>query len=367
MDYKIGKSRNKDISECVKEVIADFVSPKIILFFSPADKFKEYARLIHEAFPESISMGCSALVTISRDGAFKDELLAVSLENGVQASAGVLKNVDAYPVVYSGNVKKCCDEVDTSSDTVCIEFTTGLEKGEEFVLSTLNSVLDRKNVPVFGGSAGNDGHDQVTYTALDGVVYPESAVFALIHNESGGIHFFRENIYKIAPGHELIATKVDIENRIVYEFDHRAAADVYARELDIFPDQIKDYMNFHPIGRVVGDDMFITDIKDVTAERGLSFYSRIYSNQHLRILEPDDYREVFKDTLKKISESVPEHSLVLFINCFSRTKYFTNEGFMQEYAEKLGERVGEFAGFSGYGEQLGHHNFNMTGIIAVFE
>ena len=72
MEYNIGKSNNGNVEMCVQEATAKFRKPKLILFFSPVNHFEEYASLIHQKFPDSISMGATVIASFAQNGAEKN-------------------------------------------------------------------------------------------------------------------------------------------------------------------------------------------------------------------------------------------------------------------------------------------------------
>lgn len=367
MKYHIGRSNNAQATACVDEVCRGFTDPKLILYYSPVKQFEEYTQLLHEKFPNCICMGATTIVTIGRDGAQKNGLMAVGIEHGISCSADVLEHANTYPVKYANRVEHCVRSLGNKTNSICLEFTTALKCAEESVLSTLNSVLLDYNIPVFGGSAGDDTSGVATYVALNGTVYENSSVFCLIHNETGPIHVFRENIYKPITGHILTATKVDYVNRTVKEYDHQPAAKVFAKELGIPESEVSKYFDTNPMGRIIGEEMYITANCAKTPDNGITYHARVYNNSRLVVLEPDDYREVIQRTKEKILSEVPNPSFAIMCHCLARTLLFDGDGYLQEYAKGMGNVLGDYIGFSGYGEQLGRQHFNQTMSVIVFE
>lgn len=367
MVYHIGRSKNKEPQACVDEVSREFSTPKLILYFSPVEQFEAYTRLLHEKFPDSVCMGATTIVSIGKDGADKEGLMAVGVESGIQCSAGVLEDADLYPIKYVKRVEECVRKTGGGQNTICLEFTTAFRCAEESVLAALNSVLEEHNIPLIGGTAGDDTSGKATYVGLNGRVYDNSCVFALLHNESGRIHLFRENIYKPLTGNLLTATKVDYVKRTVKEYDHQPAAVAYARELGVAESALASKLDSYPIGRVLGDEMYITANCAVGADKSMTYHARIYENAQLVVLEPDDYRRVVSETMEKIRQQVPRPSFAIMCHCLARTLLFEGEGYLQEYAKTMGNVLGDYIGFSGYGEQMNGQQFNQTMTVVVFE
>ena len=367
MEYNIGIGKSKDAEQCVREATSKFRKPKLILFFSPVDQFDIYTKLMYEKFPDSICMGATSIAMFSNTGAEKDVLKAIGFESGIKCSADVLEDVDKYPIKYVERVKRCVDDVRDTKNTICLEFTTALLCEEESVLSALNSVLIDKGIPVFGGTAGDAGTAIGTKVSLNGKVRERSSVFAIIHNEGGAIKIFRENIYKPVTGNVLTATKADGQKRTVYEYNHQPAANVFAKELGVPVGEISKYFDTNPLGRIVGDELYITANCSQAGNQAITYHARIYNNSKIMVLGPENYKETIAETMQQIKKAVPRPSFSLMCHCLARTILFDGDGYLTEYAKTMGNVLGNYIGFSGYGEQYGEQHFNQTMTVAVFE
>ena len=367
MEYKIGMGKGTNPEKCVQEATAGFRKPKLILFFSGVEYFDTYTELMHRKFPDSICMGATSIAMFSNTGAEKDVLKAVGIESGIQCSADVLEDVDKYPIRYVERVKRCVDNVRETKNTICLEFTTALLCAEESVLSALNTVLLDKKIPVFGGSAGDGGTAAGTKVSLNGKVCERSAVFAIIHNEGGAVRVFRENIYKPVTGNVLTATKADGFKRTVYEYNHQPAARMFAKELGISEGEIEKHFDTNPLGRMVGDELYITANCARSANQGITYHARIYNNSRIMVLGPENYRQTVAETMQKIRQEVPHPSFAIMCHCLARTLLFDGDGYLTAYSKTMGTVLGNYIGFSGYGEQYGEQHFNQTMTVAVFE
>lgn len=366
MEYNIGSGSSSDVRQCVEEATRSFRQPKLILFFSPVDKFAEYAALIHEKFPTSVSLGATTIASLSKGGAAKRDLCTVGFENGIKCSADVLEDIDKYPIRYAERVKKCVDEVRETRNTICLAFTTALLCAEESVLAALNSVLFKYDIPVFGGTAGDMGNASGTMVAMNGRIREKSAVFAVIHNEGGAIKVFRENIYRPITGNVLTATKVDRRSRTVLEYNNQPAAHVFARELGVAEHELASYLDTNPIARLVGDEQYITANCSISAQAAITYHARVYENSKVMVLKPADYRDIMQETIAKIHNDMPRTSFSLMCHCLARSILFEGDRFLNEYAQIMGQALGNYVGFSGYGEQTGEQHFNQTMTVAVF-
>lgn len=366
MNYRVGKSSKSEVNEAISEATSGFTAPKLILFFSDIKYFENYTILLKKKFSGSIIMGATTFAGFCKNGAYKDSITIIGIEDGIECYADVLEEVDRYPLKYVERITNCVEKFSNVTNTVCFEISTGLIGCEELVLSTFNSVLDSKKIPLFGGTAGDHGKAEKTMISLNGTVYDNACVFVMIKNLGGKIKLYRENIYKPTK-HYFTATKVDVKNRIVHEYDNKPAAKVTAEALGTTIEELPKYLDCYPLGRIIGGDMYITANQMVTKNNGMAYHARVYNNSKMVLLEPDDYKTVLNDSIDKVKKDIPNPSLVIMVNCLARSILFEQDGYINEFAKKVGNAVGDYIGFAGYGEQLDQQHFNQTMVLAVFE
>lgn len=366
MDYIVGRSEKAIAKDAANEATRDYIKPKLIIFFSDIGNFKEYTKILNAQFPKSNIIGSSTYIGLCKHGGIRKGIVAVGIEEGIECSGGVLENIDKYPLIHAKRIEESLRKFKHLDQMVCLEFTSGLINSEESALTILNSILGEKDIPVFGGSAGDDLKAGYTLVSYNGQVYKDSCVFVLIRNEIGKIKIYRENIYK--PMEKVhVATKVDTFKRIVYEFDHRPAAQVMADDLGISALELPKYLGHHPWGRVMGGDIFITANREILKNNALAFHARVYKNVQMILLEEENYRSINEKTLSKIHSEFPKASFAVVVHCLARSLLYESNGDMEKLCKSLGRSISPFIGISGYGEQEGTHNFNHTMVIAVFE
>jgi hypothetical protein len=364
--YSIGKSVEDDPIKAVDEATKGIRNPKLIIFFSGVTHFEEYTKEIKRAFPDSISMGTTTFVSLCKEGAYKETLFVLGIEDGIECYGDVLEEVDRYPLKYVERVEACAKKMQKTTNSICFEFSTALLCSEESILATLNSVLLDYNIPVVGGSAGDKGVAEKTMVSFDGKVCEKACVFVIIRNLGGKINLYRENIYK-PTNHYFTATKVDNRTRTVFEYDNKPAAEMIAKALNTDIKTLPKYLDSHPMGRLVGSHMYITANCKVDDNKGMVYHTRVYNNSKMVLLEPDNYKEVIDKTIEKIHTEVPNPSLTIMVHCLARSILFEGDGYLEEFAKKMGHTLGNYVGFAGYGEQVRQQHFNQTMVLAVFE
>lgn len=362
---KVGRGISNNLQTALDDATKDFINPKLIIYYTSKDRFKEFSKLLYNKFPNAIVIGCSAYKEICKYGLTNGALLAMSFEDGIECFADVISDIDKYPVKYIQRVQNSISKLKDTTNTICLEFCVGTSNSEEKILSTINSLLDVYNIPLIGGTSADNGEFQTTYVGLNGKIYTNDCVFVVIKNLSGKIKIYQENIFK-KTNHSFIATNVNAKKRIVYELNEKPCAEVLAKSLNVPVNRLEQSLGTHPLGRIVGNNLYISANKNVLDNNAVSYYSRIYKNSKVVLLEPDDYRKVLKSTISKIKSDFNHISCAIVINCVARTMFFEQEGFAEEFAKELGD-LGTYIGFACHGEQMNNYHFNQTMVVGVFE
>lgn len=365
IDVNIGRGTSSNLEMALEEATKDFVNPKLIIYYTSKKNFQVFSKLLHEKYSDCIIIGCSAYKEICKHGLTNGALLAMAFESGIECYANIIEDIDKYPIKYIENVQDSISNFKNTDNTVCLEFCVGTTNSEEKVLSTINSLLSIYNIPLLGGTSADDGEFETTYVGLNGNIYSNACVFVLIKNLNGRIKIYKENIFK-STEHSFIATKVDLKNRIVHELNGKPCAEVFSNALNVPINKLDSLLGSHPLGRVVGENVYISANKNILNNKSISYYSRIYKNSQVILLEPDNYREVLNSTISTILNDFKHISCSIVLNCVARTMLFEKENFAAPFAKKLGD-LGDYIGFACHGEQINENHFNQTMVICVFE
>lgn len=357
----IGKGSSDD---AITQATRGLSAPKLIIFMAPYDAMQATAVYLKEQYPEAETIG--TLGTSLANGSVSDKQIVVTaFFDDTVVSAGVLEQISICPIAEIGSLEKKISQVNPNrDDTVCVEFCTG---AEEKLVTTLNAVLGKKGIQLAGGTVFGAPEGKESIVAYNGLLYKDACVYALIRNTTGKVKVYKENIYqKRADSEAHFATKVDTEKKVVLEFDGRPAAEVYSREIGISKDKIVDNVMINPMGRAVGDQVFIASMKELTPEGGLLNYKRINKNDCMYFLELADYDSVERNTRETIQREMRRVSLVLSIDCIYRYLFYSSEGYFGTYAKNIAS-LGSHAGIVSGGEQFNNQHVNQTMVCVVFE
>lgn len=356
----VGQGNAKD---AVKKATQGLNSPKAILFMAPYNIAKEVAELLWEAYPDVPAIGTIGTKLVN--GQVGDDNLSVlGFFDDTRVSCGIIKDISKCPVAYAKEIQKKMSEISANKeDTVCIEYCTG---SEEKLVTTFTSCLGQKGISLVGGTAFGYPDGKQPIVAYNGKIYEDACVYALVKNLTGKVRVYKENIYKKNSNQPHFATKVDIPTKALIELDGRPAADVYCKELGITRDKIVDNVLENPMGRTVGEQVFISSIMSVESNGTLLNFKRINKNDCIYILSLGDYKEIERKTREKIKNEMNKISLVLSVDCGHRRLLYIRDNYLTTYAKDMAS-LGPHMGVVGGGEQYNNQHVNQTMVCAVFE
>ena len=366
--FSVCYSAKHDAKEAFRDVVSQMesTSPLLILFFSDIENFPFYSQELYKAFPKAEIVGTTTYVVLSSLGHDKSALTVLAVYEGVECAGGVIEDVTRYPAKHKNVIIDSIARLSGFDHCCCFEVTTAFGSCEEIVQDTFKSVLEEIGIPVFGGSAGNDSNSTESYVSYNGVLYREACAYVLIRNLHGRIRIFRENLYR--PTNKVFyATDVDCEERKVYEFDDKPAAKVLAKALGVKQEELPSLLPKHPLGRMTDGEIYITEHNGMTEDGALTYFARIYNHTKVTLLTADEPEKVWENTIERIHEDINDFRFMIIVNCLSRSKLFEQSNQLDAFSEILHNELGEYVGFSGYGEQMNYEHLNQTMLVAVFE
>ena len=145
----------------------------------------------------------------------------------------------------------------------------------------------------------------------------------------------------------------------VMEYDEEPATEILSRTLKVPPETLSEVLLTHPMGRIAGGDIYITEANEIFPDGSISYYSRIYNHTKMLLLELDNVQRVWNETVQRVLNDIS-------INCISRSRLFEKDGCFGEFVNVL-RNYGKYIGVSGYGEQLDFIHLNQTMVLLVFE
>ncbi len=359
-------SKESDFQICYDIIASQNCSPKIIIFFSDYDDLWYYAKQLKEKFPEATSIGASTCINFCTDGYSEKGLSVMAIYSGVECSSGLIYEVSRHPKNYSQHIREALKSLTSTDNTCCLEFTTSGFRCEELVLDTFEDVLKGTGIKVAGSTAGSNKDEKTSLVALNGDIYIESCSFIFIHNLEGKVQLYRENLFR-PTAHQLRITDVDCEQQRVYEFENKPAAEVLCNLLNADKANLLPVLKTNPIGRIEGDNILISEAKEVMPDDSIIYYTRLYNMTRVVLLEIDNFDSVWDETAKHMKKLLPNPSFTIAVHCLSRTKLLKQANRFDDFSKRLSTLLGKYIGVSGYGEQIMYNNLNQSLVLISFE
>jgi hypothetical protein len=235
----------------------------------------------------------------------------------------------------------------------------GMSFAEEAVTAAFHWALD--DIPLIGGSAGDDLRFETTTLISNGRVASDCAIILLVATDLPFQVFKTENFEPT--GEKLVVTASDPDRRVVHEFNAGKAAEEFASAVGILPAQLTP-MSFasHPVVVRVGGEYYCRSIQKVNRDGSLSFFCAIDDGIVLSIAQPKGMVESTRSALKEMDERLGGIDMVLGFDCVLRRLDARNRQVFRDMSELY--RANKVIGFGTYGEQYRsmHLNQTLTGI-----
>lgn len=352
MEQMVKICTKADLEESLKAISC----AKLVIMMAPSDVFAQSVDTMKKMLPDIPNIGvCGQGYSQLKD--CPENIILVGLQ-GCQAIVDVVSDV-AKPIQ---SVQKIMEHVQSiqgnEKNTICLDFTTG---NDSTIVTTFNACLNEKGISLIGATAWDNK------VSCNGVVYENACVYALIKNTGGSIRCYKENIYDIDKSMPtFLATKIDKATQKIITLDNQKADVVYRDALQIDESAIETQTFKNPIGRLVGDDIYIISIKNRCPDGSLECYKRANHMDALTILQLGDYQSIIQNTVSTIRRDLPSLKGVFSINCILRYLMFGDLKYMGDYLKTM-NTLGVHAGFVGCGEHYKTQHVNQTMTCFAFD
>ena len=365
MQISIGKSSKMDVESAVTEVTVKVgTNPNLLILLSSYEHLEEASKQIAAMYPNTPLIGTSATSYYGSEASDK-EMILIGFGSDAEAEVGIIRDLSSAPLRDIADMEAKVAKIHAGNeDTVCLEFCTN---DEERLVTTMNVALEQADIPLVGGTIFGIPDGATSYAMLNGVLYSDACCYAIIKNKSGKIRTYSELIFKQMEGAQThIATSVNLANKELISLDGKPAAAVYCEDAGVAQSELVGNILTNPLGRIVGDEIFIASPYEIGKNGSLINYKRINENDTISIMELMDYESIGKETRSEILNEANKVSFVFSVNCIYRHLLFTNRGYLTEFLSDMAS-LGPHVGIVGGGEQFKKQHVNQTLVCAVFE
>lgn len=236
----------------------------------------------------------------------------------------------------------------------------GLSMLEERLTASLYQSIG--NIPIIGGSAGDNLHFERTFVyAGDGRFLDDAAVFAVIDSETE-IHTFKVQHF-LPSERQLVITEADPERRIIFEMDGEPAAIAYAEAIGVKVDALSSTVfSRHPLVLTRGGEQYLRSIQKLNQDLSLTCYCAIEQGLIVSIGRGVDPLTCLQSAFDDIRARIASPLVVIGCDCILRRLEYEGVGTDTAVGELLAHN--NVVGFSTYGEQFNgvHVNQTLTGV-----
>jgi len=358
-------------ADAARELVEQFgaVDAGAVLFFaSPAVAGKPIAAALTQRFPEAPVIGCTSSGEFTERGTATGGVSAVVLPRAVvRRGAAALARLDGgLDQQIAAAVADVEQQLQVSLRDADPERYVGL-----FLIDGVHGSEERANemlgnlaplLSFVGGSAGDDLRFTTT-EVFCGDASSEHGAALLVLDVAVPFTVVKTCSFTKA-GTSFTVTEADVPNRIVWQLDGRAAAEVYAEAVGSSVDALdSNVFMAHPLGLMIDDQPWIRSPQQVIDRRGVKFYCQILPGMEVDLMRSTDLIGETRSALQRAAAQLggTVSGSVMF-NCILRRLEIDAKGLNDEFVAALGGIPA--AGFHTYGESwLGHMNQTLTAVM----
>ncbi|CAM5617897.1 hypothetical protein MAUB1S_10513 [Mycolicibacterium aubagnense] len=336
----------------------------MLLFFSQSlIDAQTLADALKRHVPALAYAACSTAGEITPDGLEEGHMLAMLLPSATfTVASAMVQNLSSSAMDgITGEVEvlrrtlRATSKNARAGNVFALCFIDGLSYAEEAVTSAIHWGLD--DIPLLGGSAGDDLKFETTTLISNGLVASDCAIVVLIATTIP-FHVFKTDNF-VPTDEKLVVTASDPDHRIVREFNADVAATEYAAAVGVVQQTLTPFsFASHPVVVKVGGEYYCRSIQKMNSDGSLSFFCAIDDGVVLSVAQPLGMVETTKATLKDVEAKLGPIDMILGFDCVLRRLDARNRQVFRDISELY--RANKVIGFGTYGEQYRSMHLNQT-------
>ncbi|MBD3169678.1 MAG: hypothetical protein GF307_09370 [candidate division Zixibacteria bacterium] len=370
IEVKRGFSVSGDEVEAVRELstqINKADASAVIVFVSSKYDLRIIGDELKNAFSVPV-IGCSTSGEVTPDGYGEHSITGVSLaSNRLKTYSfeidGLRNGSSARMAEIGEQVRKLREEAKAENPDIKsfgLLLIDGLSVMEEHVIGHLYGALG--NIPIIGGSAGDDLGFAETYVYSNGEFKSDTAVFTLFLTS---LPFNTFKTQHFVPTEEkLVVTEAEPAKRIITEINGNPAAEEYANLVGMGVEELNPTVfSNNPVMLKIGGDYYVRSIQKANPDGSLTFYCAIEEGLVLTLGKGEHLVTNLEKTLAEETAKIPNYKFILCCECILRRLEVLDKALVEDM-NSLIKRY-NVIGFHSYGEQFNsvHVNQTFTGFI----
>jgi len=346
----------------VRRALGDGPLACVVLFCSPSYDLVRLGAALRRTFQAPV-LACTSAGQLGPEGYQKGGLTAVGLSSTeLQVRTHVIHSLAAChdrAVALAETISREVAAEPAGTRAFGLVLVDGLALAEEHLAAALHEGLD--DVPLIGGSAGDDLAFTATHVYVDGAFVQDAAMLAIFVTTLPFVTFKFQQVE--ATRNRLVVTAADPDKRIIHEINGMPAALAYA-ELVGVPVGELDAAVFsqNPLVYSVHGEPYVRSIARVNADLSMTMFCAIQVGLVLSIGAAIDAVETVERAFAEVHAEVGEPAVVIGCDCILRRLDLERQGIDDKVGALLAHHG--VVGFSTYGEQWNavHVNQTFTGV-----
>ncbi len=370
-----GYSLQKDGEAAVEEAIAGWSIQQrenirfLLIYYSTQQSAELISLALKTHFPNTPSAGCSTAGEFLDAQRSEGALVVIGIcSPDIHWQVGVIDQLQQFdPLQTRGLLEQLASGFGKSLDQLqpthhfALVLQDGLSMKEEIVTAALASELGE--IPLLGGSAGDDLQFEHTSQIANGAHYSNAAVVVLVESDLP-FAIIKDQHYE--PSNEMVVvTDAEVDKRRVNMLDSRPAAEVYAEMVGVPYSELGEFdFGRSPLIYSENGENYVRSIQQIEQDGSLTFYCAIEEGMLLELGKRAHPLESLQSTLSGLEHTLGQIDLLLLFSCIlcKTETHFANE--RQEWGKILHNASPNVIGFDTYGEQLNGLHINQT-LVAV--
>lgn len=329
---------------------------------------QEFASALQGAAGSGLVVGCTSAGEIGARGYQRGSIAAMSFPRAdFKAAARLMEKVRE---VTTDQARQFVDDlkndlfakgVSEFHDCFALLLVDGMSGAEESLTYRLQEALGE--IPLIGGSAGDDFEFARTSVYFEGRFVSDAAVLALVYTQRPW-EVFKEQHFR-PTDKKVVVTAADPEKRIIHELNGEAADEEYARLLGL--DRPVELTPVHygdnPLMLRMGDNWYMRSPQKVNEDGSLSLFCAVDVGLVLSLGEGVNLVQDLAAHLDDIRQRLGSISATIACDCIQRRMELERKHELDAASDIL--VANNTIGFCTYGEQYGvlHVNQTMTGVV----
>ncbi|SPH25148.1 hypothetical protein DEA8626_04184 [Defluviimonas aquaemixtae] len=361
----VAVSAESDATAAVAEIMDRLrgTDASFILFFVPYAMDRAALVSALAATPSPAAFGCTTAGQITPQGYDSDAMVALAFHRRhFRVASALIKPitaVDIAEVVRRTEQLAARFPAMPGRRRLALFFADGLSKQEDIIVAALEAGL--KDIPVFGGSAGDGLAFEETFVLHEGSFHSGAALLLLLETDLSfrglGFDHFQPTDKR------MVVTRAVPEERLVLEINGSPAAREYARLVGVPVDELSPIVFAeNPVLVRNGNIYHVRAIQQKHGNGGLTFFSAIDNGLLLTLGRGMEIIRTLNSGLSVCDQTGEAPDIILGFDCYLRKLEIEHKGLAAAASEAF--RAHRVVGFNTYGEQhLGVHvNQTFVGI-----